>query len=144
MKHNQCIAKIAPVDMGIDLSGHDRLMPEHFLYGPQVGTGFDHVCRKRVPEGMRTDLFHYTCFTGKIPDDREYHCSGEFSSPAVQKHYIFVIDYRKPLSVNLIKINLLKGLFADRHKPLLIALALHSMPSALCPLLHKPCAALLD
>ncbi len=75
---------------------------------------------------MRTDLFHYTCFTGKIPDDREYHCSGEFSSPAVQKHYIFVIDYRKPLSVNLIKINLLKGLFADRHKPLLIAFAGYS------------------
>jgi hypothetical protein len=115
VKHYQGITQETPVDMGIYLSCHYRLMPQHFLNSPEVGPGFDHMGCKGVPEGMRADLFYNACLTCKIPDYGEYHRSCEFSAPPVQKDHIPVINYRQPAPVDLVKINLLQSFITYRN-----------------------------
>src|SRR5712671_149913 len=44
-------------DMGIDHGGLHVLMPEQFLHGPNIVSGFQQMRRKRVAEGMTGDVF---------------------------------------------------------------------------------------
>ena len=83
MKHYQSITEKAPVDMGIYFCCENRLMSKHFLYCPEVGTGFNHMCCKRMPEGMGTDTLTYSRFCGKILCDGKNHGPGELSSPSI-------------------------------------------------------------
>ena len=43
--------------MRIDLRRRNTFMPEHFLYGAQIGAAFNQVGCKRMPEGMRANRF---------------------------------------------------------------------------------------
>jgi len=138
MKHYQCITQKTPVDMGIYFSCHYRFVPKHFLDSPQVGSGFYHMCCKGVSERMRTDLFHNACLTSQIPDYCEYHRSGEFSAPPVQKNDIPVIYYRQPAPVDLVKINLLQRFNTYRYQPLLISFPCNANKSLTIMNICKP------
>jgi hypothetical protein len=45
------------VDVRVYFCGEDGYVPEHLLYGPQVGTAFKQVRGKGVPERVGVDLF---------------------------------------------------------------------------------------
>ena len=62
--------------MGVNFSGKDRLMAEHFLDSPEVSSSIDQVGGKRVPEGMRADLLPQTYFFRKALNDGENHDPG--------------------------------------------------------------------
>jgi len=121
MEHYKGVAEKTSVDMGIDLCSHYRLVSKHFLHCSQVGSGFDHVRCKRVPEGMRADLLQNTRPPRKIPCYGEYHRSCKPSSPAIEKHNVLIVYNRQPVPVDPVKVYLLQGLATDRNQSLLIA-----------------------
>jgi hypothetical protein len=57
MKLNDRTFQILPVQVGIDLCSGNTFMAQHFLYGAQVGTAFNQMGGKRMPERMRADSF---------------------------------------------------------------------------------------
>ena len=61
--------EIIAVKMSINFGGGDRLMAQHFLNSPQIGTTFTQVGSKRMAESMRTDGFLQSNFGGKGFDD---------------------------------------------------------------------------
>ena len=53
MKLLQSGSKKFPVEVGVNLGGGNAFMPEHFLYGPEVGAAFYQVCGKGMTKSMR-------------------------------------------------------------------------------------------
>lgn len=100
MKHDKGVAEKTPVDMGVDLSRHYRLMTKHFLNRSQVGSCFDQMSRKRMTESVGTYLSHNTRPACQIAGNIEYHCSGKLPSAAVEKHNILIMYHRKPVPVD--------------------------------------------
>lgn len=48
-------ANVVAVEMRVDFSGGDALVPQHLLNGAKVGAALYEVGGKRVPEGVWTD-----------------------------------------------------------------------------------------
>ena len=69
MKLRNHLPQIIAVKVGVNLSGDDRLVAEHFLHGPQTGPALDQVRGERVPEGVRTDVLgNPRCFGDGFDD----------------------------------------------------------------------------
>lgn len=43
-------------DVGVDLCGRERRVPQHLLHHPQVGASLKQMCRRRVTETVRTEV----------------------------------------------------------------------------------------
>src|SRR5450759_37915 len=112
--------------MCIYLGSENRFMSKHFLNSSEIGSGFYHMSRERVSEGMRTDVFSYSGFTCKILDDSEDHGSCKSGPPAVEKKNVLIVYYRKPVPVLFIYIYLLQCFAADRDKPLLVTFSCYN------------------
>ena len=65
-----------PVDMCINLGSRYLLMSQHLLDGPQVGTAFQQMGRKRMSERMRTDIFMNTRHLRLLLDNMKNHDTG--------------------------------------------------------------------
>lgn len=59
--------------MGINFSSGNTLMPQHFLYRPEIRAIFDQVGSKAMPERMRVYIFLYTCFFREFFNNQEKH-----------------------------------------------------------------------
>src|SRR5659263_51083 len=95
-------------------------MSEHFLNCSEICTSLNHMCRERVSEGMRTDVFSYSGFGCKVFNYCEDHCPGKATPTTVKKKDILIMNHRKTVSVLFININLLQCFLANRYKSLLI------------------------
>lgn len=73
------------VDMCINLGSRYLLMPQHLLDSPQVGTAFQQMGRKRMPERMRTDIFMNACHLRLLLDNMKNHDTGKSRAPATQE-----------------------------------------------------------
>ena len=57
------------VEVGIALSGRNAAMPKQFLHGSQVGTAFQHMCGKGMPQVMRGNVLEYARQFGVLIKD---------------------------------------------------------------------------
>ena len=64
---------LAGVDVGVDLGGEDALVPEHLLYGAEVGSVLDEVGGEGVAEGVGGYLLGDTCCLALTLDYQKYH-----------------------------------------------------------------------
>ena len=55
-------------DVGVDHGGFDVFVPEEFLYGSYVITGFEKVGGEAMAEGMWADFFQYFGMFGCLFD----------------------------------------------------------------------------
>ena len=74
------------VEMYIDLRRSYRLMPEHLLYGTQIGPTLEEMGGEAVTECVgRYGAFHAGLY-GEVAYDIKYHDAGEMTATAVQEH----------------------------------------------------------
>ena len=59
-------SQMCPVYMHIDFCGGDVLMPQHHLYGTQVGSSFQQMCGKTMSESVWANFFSYACLLGIV------------------------------------------------------------------------------
>ena len=68
---NDFAAQHIAVDVRVYLRGCNGFMPQHALYGPQIGSALKQVRGKRVAEGVRTDIFGNAGLFGHFPAKSE-------------------------------------------------------------------------
>lgn len=73
METNDRVAEKLPVEMGVYFRGQNGFMTQHFLYGPQIGSPFNEMGGKGMPECMGTDIFADTSRCCQILDYAEHH-----------------------------------------------------------------------
>ena len=56
----QCLPEIVAVEVGVYFGGRDGFVTQHLLHGAKVGTPFDEVRGKRMPERVWADRFGNT------------------------------------------------------------------------------------
>ena len=66
MKSLQGISQVLAVNVGVNLSSGDALMPKHLLYRPQIGASLDQVCCERMAEGMWRDVLPDVSFFHQV------------------------------------------------------------------------------
>ena len=71
--------------MRVNFGGSDAFVSQHFLNRPQIGTTFNEVRGKRVPESVGTDTFSYSGGFHQLFDNGKDHYSGKSRTPSVQK-----------------------------------------------------------
>jgi hypothetical protein len=121
----QYLSEVIPVEVGVDLGGGDAFVSEHFLDGAQVGTTFDEMSSKTMPEGMRADVFLEPDAFDLFLNDEKYHHAAEFFAPFVEKYKLFVAFGRLDMDADLIEVDpqVLQGIPPDGYEALLVALA---------------------
>ena len=81
----QGLPKVFPVEVRIDLGCGDAFVPQHFLYGPQVGPAFHQVCGKGMAQGMRGEILVNASFLCQLFQHQKDHNPAEFATPPVQE-----------------------------------------------------------
>lgn len=121
----QHLPQVIPIEMGVDLGGGDAFVSQHFLDGTQVGTTFDKVGGKTVPEGVRADVFLEPDTLNLFFDDEKYHHAAEFFAPFVEKDKLFVAFGRLDMDADVLDVDaeVLQGIPADGDEALLVPLA---------------------
>jgi hypothetical protein len=95
--------EIIPIQMRIDLCGSDRLMTEHFLHGPQVGSSLHQMSGKTVPEGMRAHILSEAGFVAQGFDDVEYGNPANSPPWSIEEYQILESPFHVSLSAVVIK-----------------------------------------
>ena len=75
--------------MGIDLCGCDTLVSQHFLHCPQIGTSFQQMGGKGVPQGMGGNSFLYTRRLCCRAQHLKYIYPRKRFSVSVEEHMVF-------------------------------------------------------
>ncbi len=100
-------------------------MPEHILYGSQVGTSFNEVSGKGMAKGVWAHILFNTCLTRAIFNNIEYHYPAQASASAVQKNQMPGFGfYIVVMATNAfqVKAEVLERLFSDRNQSFFIPL----------------------
>ena len=90
MKPDNGVSQILPVKVGVYFRCGNGLVPQHFLYSPEVGSALDQMCGKGVPEGMGTHFLINSCDFQKLLNNDEHHNPAQPAAPAVQEENILV------------------------------------------------------
>ena len=109
--------------MYIDLRCGYTFMPEHLLYGSEIGAPLKQVCGKGMPQCVWRDGFSNPGHCSQLPDDIENHDSCQPSSATVQEEYMVLPGLnRQGISVGKISLYRINSRLVDRHYTLLVAL----------------------
>ena len=85
------LPEMALVDMHVDFGGTDVLVSQHSLYGTQVCTTLQELCRKAMAEGVRANVLANACLLGIILDiDKERDAAQVLSSTQRDKDIVFL------------------------------------------------------
>ena len=115
------MAQVVAVEVRIDFGGEDAFVSEHLLYLPDTGAPFEQVRGERVPERMRADVFVDAGALGGLFQDREDHHARKLPAPVVEEYDLFARTCAAALLEIALYLVACDG--ADRHQPLLVALA---------------------
>ena len=114
------LTKGSRINMGINLSGADRLMTKHRLDGTKISTTFQKGSGKRMTEGMGRDRFLNASLARVLFYHNKYHRTGEMAAATVQKNIVFFTGFDGHVTT-VIKpqVQFLDGLRGNRYQPLL-------------------------
>tara|TARA_Y100001972_G_C7653127_1_gene328573 strand:+ start:2366 stop:2620 length:255 start_codon:yes stop_codon:yes gene_type:complete len=80
-------------------------MSEHFLYRPEVGTPFNQMCGKRMPEGMWANGLFQSDLGCQVFDDHKYHHPGKTAATFVEKQEIFLAPFNRDVHPDLVPVD---------------------------------------
>lgn len=111
--------------MRIDFGCGDGFVSQHFLHGPQVGSAFDQMGCKGMPERVRRDPLPQIDLDCQILDDREDHDPSQSPAAVIEKDEVFEPVLDRLMVSNLCRINLqvLGGDTPDRYQAFFVALS---------------------
>ena len=72
--------------MRVDFRCAHARVTQHLLYSEQVGTAFEQMCGKAMPESVGADGLGDAVFLCQVLDNQKDHLSGEASASAVEEH----------------------------------------------------------
>ena len=111
--------------MRIDFRRAHAGVAEHLLDGEQVGTAFEQMCGKTVPESMRTDGFGDAVSFRQVLDNQENHLARQSRATAVEENGVGEFEFRsnmQPCAFNVLEQDF-QAAVADGYEPFLAALA---------------------
>src|SRR5215207_1993341 len=117
---------LEPLDTGvrIDLSCAERCVAEKLLHCPEVGSGIQHMCSKGVPQRVHPEPVDSNPLEHAMDDPLNSARSQSFSEPAHEHRSAIGL---RPPNDRLTEVKIAPkskhGARADRHNPLLAALA---------------------
>ena len=114
-------AQVVAVEVGVDFGGEDALVSQHLLHLTYACAPFEQVRGERVPERMRADVFVDAGALGGLLQDREDHHARKLPAPVVEEYDLFARTCAAALFEIALYLVACDG--ADRHQPLLVALA---------------------
>jgi hypothetical protein len=111
-------------DVGVQLGRAEIGVAEHLLHATEVGAALEEVRRERVPEQMRMDTLRIEARGSRQPpQDQERAGPGERPALRVQEELGAVAAVEERPAAREVAAQCLGRLAADRHDPLLAALA---------------------
>ena len=93
METDDCITQKLTVEMGINFSGKNGLVSQHFLHSPQVRSAVYQMRGKGMAECMRTDVLFYAGRCCQVLDYRKYHNPAEPAATPVEEKNILVLPF---------------------------------------------------
>ena len=113
------------VEVEVDFGSGNAFVPQHLLYGTQVGTILEQVRGKGVSQGVGAHTLRYATKLASIAHNVENHGATEATATAVEKKKVLLagLDIEQCPHGKVV-FNLGNGLLRDGHQPQLAALAL--------------------
>ena len=113
------------VHVHIYFGGRDAFVTEHLLYGSQIGSPFQQMCCKRVPQRVRADLFPDAAAFALLAYDMENHGSCQPPAPPVEKQDVFVsFFYGQPPPILQVQAYFVQGGLGNGNQPLFVSFSL--------------------
>jgi hypothetical protein len=113
--------------VGIELCRREIGMSEHFLNGTEIGAALEQMSRKRVAQQVGVHAARIeACLLGELAQDEERAGTREWPAAGIEKQLRAVTGVEERTSARQVAAQRLGGVPADRHRPLLAALADHS------------------
>ena len=121
------LTQMRGIDVGVDLSGGDRLMPQHGLDGTEIGTTFEQRGGKRMTESVWRNCLLNACFCYKFLNHQEHHHPSERFLTAITDKHIILIFKRNGQCIATFEIEpqLMDGFLGDGYQALLRTFAFH-------------------
>ena len=111
-----------PIQVHINFCSGDGFMTKHHLNGAQIGSVFQQMRSKGMPESMRTNGFIQVNFYGQVFNNGKHHGPGQLFSSPIQKKRVFKTLLNDQMISNLIFVqhNIALGRQSYWHKTLFV------------------------
>ena len=118
------LAATPVADVGIELRCPEIRVAEHLLNAPKIGPALEEVGREGVAQEMGVDALGFEPGSlGQAPEDQEGSCASQRAPLGVEEELRPVAAIEKRTPMREVAAQRLGGVPADRHDPLLAALA---------------------
>lgn len=93
------------IQVGVNLSGEDRLVAEHLLYGAEIRAALNEVGSEGMAEGVRAYIFLDACLRGIFFYGSENADAAKLTAPAIEEDNVFCLGFDRNNGADVLKVN---------------------------------------